>query len=80
MKRRFGYIVTLLLCFMFNAVTTMAQPSVGPPPGGGGSTGDDPPCWDPQCIPIDSGIVFLLLAGTLLAVRFIYMNRTKSRA
>ena len=57
-----------------------AQPPGGPPPGGGGSTGSTPPCWQPECIPVDGGIGFLIVAGAALGAKKIYNNRTKSRA
>ncbi|MEX1003066.1 MAG: hypothetical protein WDZ35_13190 [Crocinitomicaceae bacterium] len=44
-----------------------------------GSDGGDDPCFETECIPIDSGIVFLLLAGSLLAIRLMYTFH-KSRA
>lgn len=63
-----------------SAAMTFAQPPGGPPPGGGGTQGTDPPCWDPECIPVDGGIWFLLLGGTLLGIRMIYAQRNRSRA
>jgi hypothetical protein len=46
----------------------MAQPPMGPPPGGP-PTGDEPPCWNPAaCVPIDSGIVFLIIGGAILGM------------
>lgn len=53
-----------------------AQPSSGPPPGGG-STGDDPPCFDPPCIPIDGGLGFLIAAGAALGGKKIYNSYNK---
>ncbi|MDA7803434.1 hypothetical protein N8987_02505 [Crocinitomix sp.] len=49
-----------------------AQPPAGPPPGGSGAAGGTPPCWDPDCVPIDSGIAFLLVAGLALGVTKLY--------
>jgi len=43
------------------------QPPGGPPPGG--STGGTPPCWDPECVPIDGGLGFLIAAGAVLGVK-----------
>jgi hypothetical protein len=37
-----------------------------PPPAGG------PGCWPPPCIPIDNGVIFLMVAGTLYAVKKLY--------
>ena len=50
----------------FNAFT---QPPGGAPPGGQVPTGIGPPCWDPECIPIDGGIGFLIAAGAVLGVK-----------
>lgn len=69
------YIYRFAVAFIFLIVNTWtwAQPPGGPPPGGGG--GEDPPCWQPPCIPIDSGIIFLIIAGVLLGVGLLYRNR-----
>ena len=71
--------LTVITGVLFN-VTLWAQPPGGPPPGGGGSTGTNPPCWQPECVPIDGGVAFLLGAGILLGVKMIYDQRIKSRA
>jgi hypothetical protein len=42
-----------------------AQP---PDPGGG----TNPPCFPPPCIPIDGGLSWLLLAGTVYGGKKIY--------
>ena len=62
-----GKLITLSFVLMMN-VMAFAQPPGGPPPGGGG-TGGDPPCWDPECVPIDGGIGFLIAAGAVLGVK-----------
>lgn len=61
----------------------LAQPPTSPPngnpptnPPGGNPAGA--PCFDPVCIPIDGGTIFLLIAGILLGVRMIYSFKTKS--
>ncbi|MBD3636710.1 MAG: hypothetical protein HUJ25_05155 [Crocinitomicaceae bacterium] len=71
--------MVLILSALFTMLSAVvfAQPPGGGPPGGGG--GGDPPCWDPECIPIDGGIVFLIAAGTLLGIRMIYNHRIESR-
>lgn len=72
---------SILVCtgVLFN-VALWAQPAVGVPPGGGGSTGTTPPCWQPECIPVDGGIGFLIVAGAALGAKKIYNHRNKSRA
>ena len=50
---------------------TQVTPPGGPPPGGPppGGVGTDPPCWNPECIPIDGGVGFLIAAGAVLGVK-----------
>ncbi|MCH2226001.1 MAG: hypothetical protein MK066_14630 [Crocinitomicaceae bacterium] len=72
---------TLFIAFvLLTKATVYAQPTVGPPPSGGGSTGTTPHCWDPECVPVDSGLIFLLAAGMLLGVKIMFAHRSKSRA
>ncbi|UKN03301.1 hypothetical protein K6119_07210 [Paracrocinitomix mangrovi] len=67
---------------LFSAVLGFAQPPTVGPPGTpptnppAGAAGQ--PCWDAACIPIDGGMVFLLLAGALLGARLIYTLRFKN--
>ncbi|MFT5820847.1 MAG: hypothetical protein ACI8ZM_002095 [Crocinitomix sp.] len=70
-------VLKFTVAFAFIACNTalFAQPPGGPPPGGGGTTGSTPPCWEPECVPIDSGLAFLLIAGVLLAVRMLYTRK-----
>ncbi|WP_157454266.1 PID-CTERM protein-sorting domain-containing protein [Crocinitomix catalasitica] len=67
---------TLRLClavfFLASNVMLFAQPPGGTPPGGGGTTGDAPPCWTPECVPIDGGIGFLIAAGAAIGVKKLY--------
>lgn len=67
--------VNLLLAFIACNMVLFAQPPGGPPPGGGGTTGTTPPCWEPECVPIDSGLAFLLIAGLVLAVKMLYSRK-----
>lgn len=62
----------LLFLFLLSVGGLFAQPPGGPPPGGGGTTGTAPPCWEPECVPIDGGIGFLLVAGAALGARKLY--------
>jgi hypothetical protein len=48
--------------------------SAPPPPPTGGPT-----CWPPPCIPIDGGILFLMIAGALYGLKKIYDSRRKSQ-
>ena len=54
----------------------LAQPTSGPPIGGG-VTGNQPPCFDPPCIPIDGGLGFLIAAGAALGGKKIYDATSK---
>ncbi len=65
----------LLLAFIACNMALFAQPPGGPPPGGGGTTGTTPPCWEPECVPIDSGLIFLLIAGLVLGARMLYTRK-----
>jgi hypothetical protein len=47
--------------------------SAPPPPPSGG-----PGCWPPPCIPIDNGLVFLVLAGVAFGAKKIYSSYKKS--
>jgi len=67
--------ITLVFAFIASNMASFAQPPGGPPPGGGGTTGTTPPCWEPECVPIDSGLAFLLIAGLVLAVRMLYTRK-----
>ena len=67
-----------LFLIVINMWSIAQPPPGGPPPGGGGSTGTLPPCWDPSCIPIDGGLGFLLVAGTILGVYTLYSKRSKT--
>lgn len=58
MRKLFRYAAGLAGVLFTSAA--MALPISPPPP-------PDPPCWPPPCIPIDNGVVFLMIAGALLA-------------
>lgn len=64
--------VLLTVGLLLTNLGLFAQPPGGPPPGGGGTTGTTPPCWEPECIPIDGGIGLLVLAGAFLGGRKLY--------
>lgn len=51
-------LTALLLLSSFCFTEMKAQP---PDPGGGGNPG----CFPPPCVPIDGGLSWLLIAGTL---------------
>ena len=72
-KIKFGILkLSLTLVYFACNLALFAQPPGGPPPGGGGTTGTNPPCWEPECVPIDSGIVFLLIAGVALGAKMLF--------
>jgi hypothetical protein len=73
MKRFFGIKNSLLLLSGLLLQTGLfAAP--GPPPMGG------PPCWPPPCLPIDGGVLFLMIAGILLGGWKIYSSFYKKKA
>lgn len=74
-RQKINYIVlrsALALTFFVCNMALFAQPPGGPPPGGGGTTGSTPPCWEPECVPIDAGLGFLVVAGAVFGVRKLY--------
>lgn len=71
-SKKFVLATLLTLGLMLSNSGLFAQPPGGPPPGGGGTTGTTPPCWEPECIPIDGGIGLLIAAGALLGGRKLY--------
>ena len=76
MKKRIFYTIAFLLFFL--TVNLWAQPEEPPSgPDGGG----EPPCWPPQdCIPADSGIIWMIVGGSLLAIYKIYQINNKDKA
>jgi hypothetical protein len=62
-------IFTVLFLFVVNSIFS-APP---PPPAG------SPACWPPPCIPIDNGVIFLILAGVILGLKKIYDLRKKQQ-
>jgi len=62
-------IFTVLFLFVVNSIFS-APP---PPPAG------SPACWPPPCIPIDNGVIFLILAGVILGLKKIYDLRKKKQ-
>ena len=73
------YRICAALLMLVGNVIAFAQPPAGPPPTAP-PTGGGPPCWDPECIPIDGGVGFLIVAGAALGAKKIYDHRNKSRA
>ena len=62
MKTASKVIFTTLFVFIANFAFC------GPPaPGGGGA----PPCW-PVCVPVDNGLVFLIIAAGLYGCKKLY--------
>lgn len=71
-SKKFVLATLLTIGLLLSNSGLFAQPPGGPPPGGGGTTGTTPPCWEPECIPIDGGIGLLIAAGALLGGRKLY--------
>lgn len=75
MKKKLNHLyskIVLTTCFLLAGLSLFAQPPGGPPPGGSGAAGGTPPCWEPECVPIDSGLVFLIVAGLALAIKMLH--------
>lgn len=66
--KHFIYVLLFVLAISVVNNAFAGGPPPGPPPGGGGG----PPCWPPPCVPIDGGLGFLLIAGTLYGGKKIY--------
>ena len=70
----------LLILFSFITSIVLAKPPAShwtnphfpPPPPGGGA-----PCWPPPCIPIDSHLVFLIIAGLFLGYWRLKLSNNK---
>jgi len=62
--------IIILFSFIFNSVIFAAPP---PPPASA------PGCWPPPCIPIDGGIVFLIVAGSLYGAKKIIDYRKQQQ-
>jgi hypothetical protein len=63
----------VLFIFLVAVINTNLFSSVPPPVSGG-----NPTCWPPPCVPIDNGVIFLIIAGMLYGVKKIYDSRKKS--
>lgn len=65
------------LTFMFGVeLMSIAQPPGGPPFDGDTNT---PPCFNPECVPVDGGVGFLIAAGAVLGVKKIRNHKKQSR-
>lgn len=62
-------IFTILFLFVVNIIFS------APPPPPAGSPG----CWPPPCIPVDNGVIFLIIAGVIFGVKKIYDLRKKQQ-
>ena len=63
-------LLIIIFCFICNNVIFAAPP---PPPGG------SPGCWPPPCVPIDGGVIFLIIAGGLYGIKKIYDLRKNQK-
>lgn len=71
MKKTIALITTLVAIAFVNNI--QAQP---PDPGGG--AGNTPSCFPPPCVPVDGGLSWLLIAGTIYGGKKIY-NANKDK-
>ena len=67
-------LVILFLFIGFSGIEKILAAGMPPPPPGGGM---DPPCWPPPCVPADNGIIFLMIAGALYALKKYYDHKQK---
>jgi len=56
------------LLFIFCLFTLLANTDLVAQPG----APDEPGCWPPPCVPIDGGIVALIIAGAAYGTKKIY--------
>ncbi|MBS1646711.1 MAG: hypothetical protein JST67_05170 [Bacteroidetes bacterium] len=68
----------LLSGLLLLANTDYARTGPPPPPIGGGH--GNPPCWPPPCVPIDSGLVFLIAAAALYGGYMLYRAQKKQKS
>jgi hypothetical protein len=67
--------IFLTLCFIFIAGFTNTINAQPPDPG----TGTNPSCFPPPCVPIDGGLSWLLIAGTVYGGKKLYKaNKEKN--
>jgi hypothetical protein len=66
--------VVFTALFIFVASVGFAPP---PPPPGSGS---GPACWPPPCVPIDNGIIFLIVIVALYGGKKLYTFHKKAKA
>ena len=69
------YSKIVLASFALILLSSEAALAAPPPPGGG-----TPPCWPPPCIPVDNGVIFLLIAGLALAALKFYSSFKSEKA
>jgi hypothetical protein len=60
------------LCLFFSLSNTLFSAPPPPPTGG-------PGCWPPPCVPVDNGLIFLMVAGLLFGAKKFYDLRRSSR-
>lgn len=60
-----------IILFLFVSNIIFSAPP--PPPAG------SPGCWPPPCVPIDNGVIFLIIAGILFGFKKIYDFRKKQQ-
>jgi hypothetical protein len=66
---RFRSFLLFAALVIFSSKEAMA--AAPPPPNG-------PPCWPPPCVPIDGGLIFLIVAGIALGGWKIYTSYKKN--
>ncbi len=70
--------IKLIFTAVFFICISVCYAAPSPPPSTtGGTTG--PACWPPPCVPIDNGIIFLIVAGVLYGAKKIYDFRKSAQ-
>lgn len=61
-----------VLFVLFAAICFAQELKAQPPDPGGGGGGSTPDCFPPPCVPIDGGLSWLLIAGTVYGGKKLY--------
>ena len=61
--------LTVLVVLLQTSGHAQAPAGSGPP---GPPAGGAPPCWPPPCVPIDGGLVAVLIAGAAIGGKKMY--------
>jgi len=60
------------LFVLFSSISFSIELRAQPPPPGGGGNDSKPNCFPPPCVPIDGGLSWLLIAGSVYGGKKLY--------